>query len=754
MSVVGTSVTRKDGIGKATGAARYADDLSFPGMLHGRTIRSTVPRGRVRSVRVADEPTGLTVCDWRDIPHRNVVALIEDDQPYLVEREVRHVAEPILLLAHEHTEALRQARVTVEYETGGAEHDAPVLDPLRSTRALKTLVIEKGDLPRGLREADHVIEGTYRTGHQEHVYIEPNAVIAVPEDDGVVIHGSLQCPFYVHKALRSLLGPDRHVRVVQTETGGGFGGKEEYPSMIAGHAALLALKSGRPVKMIYDREEDMLATTKRHPSIVRHRTGVTRDGRLTAMEIEVVLDGGAYVTLSPVVLSRGGIHAAGPYRCDHTRIDARAMFTNTPPNGAFRGFGAPQTQFAMEVHMDRIAEALGIDAVELRRRNALRPGDTTATGQRLAADCSALAVLDAAVERSRYHQARRRAAGTARGVGLALFYHGSGFTGSGELKLESKAALQLTERGVRVLVSSTEIGQGTRTMHAQIVADALGVPYDAVEIAQPDTTVVPDSGPTVASRTCMVVGKILQRCAEEMRARLGRLSPAEYLARHGPLTVVKQHEPPAWLEWDEARYRGDAYATYAWACDVAEVEVDPDTYEIRPLRITAVQEIGKAIHPALARGQIEGGTAQGIGFATIERVVMRDGAMANAQLTNYTIPTTLDTPAMDVVILENPFADGPFGAKGLGELPIDGPAPAVINAVRSLGIDVREIPATPEVVMLAARGARAQAEALAHATAFGHGPATRVQDAAPVTDGEETRERPDTAIAAEMGAGG
>ena len=752
MSVVGQSVKRKDGIGKATGRTRYADDLVFPGMLHARTIRATIPCGRIRSIKLDFDTAGFVICDWRDVPGRNIVALIEDDQPCLVEREVRHLAEPVLLLAHEDRERLLAARVEIEYERDAE----PVLDPLRSERALKKILIEKGEVARGFAQADVVVEGTYRTGHQEHVYIEPNGVVAVPDGEGgVTVHGSIQCPFYVDRALRVMLGEGRGVRVVQTETGGGFGGKEEFPSVIAGHAALLALKAGRPVKLVYDRGEDMLATTKRHPSIVRHRTGVTRDGRLTAMEVEVVMDGGAYVTLSPVVLSRGAIHAAGPYFCEHTRIDARSMFTNTPPNGAFRGFGAPQTQFAVEVHMERIAEALGMDPVALREKNALREGDTTATGQVLRADCSAHEVLREAVRRSDFHRKRKRYAGTNRGIGLALFYHGSGFTGSGELKLGSLATLELTERGVRLLVSSTEIGQGTRTMHAQIVADALGIPYEDVEVPYPDTAVVPDSGPTVASRTCMVVGRILQHCAEEMRARLGSLTPAEYMRAHGPLAVTRRYEPPGWIRWDEVRYRGDAYATFAWGCDVAEVEMDPDTYEVRPLRLTAVQEIGKAIHPALARGQIEGGTAQGLGFALLEQVVMRGGGMANAQLTNYTIPTTLDTPAMDVAIVENPYPEGPFGAKGLGELPIDGPAPAVVNAIRSLGIDAREVPATPEVVMLAARGARAEAERLAHAYAYGAPPAARdPAQAAPVREGEETRGRDDDATAARMGAGG
>jgi len=708
-AAVGQNVSRKDGIGKANGRARYADDLVFPGMLHARTIRSTIPAGELRGVRLDFDLAGFTVVDHRDIPAggRNVVALLQDDQPCLVEREIRHAAEPVLLLAHESREALLGARVTLD-----EARSEPVFDPLLSPKELKTILIEKGDVAKAFTRAAHIVEGEYRTGHQEHVYIEPNGVIAVPEDGGITVHGSIQCPYYVHKALEVLLGPSIRVRVVQTETGGGFGGKEEYPSMIAAHAALLALKAGRPVKLVYDREEDLIATTKRHPSIVRHRTALRKDGRLSAMEIEVIMDGGAYVTLSPVVLSRGAIHAAGPYRCDNIRIAARAMFTNTPPNGAFRGFGAPQTQFAVEVHMERIAEALSMDPVTLRERNALRPGDTTATGQVLGPDTSAIAVLKAAVKKSGIRRKRLLFAAEAdgtparRGIGLSLFYHGSGFTGSGELKLASRAAVELTATGVRVLTSSTEIGQGTRTMHAQIVADALGIPYEQVEVATPDTALVPDSGPTVASRTCMVVGRILERAAEELRATLNGVPPAEYYRRHGPHRVTKQYEQPDWIQWDEIAYRGDAYATYGWGCNVAEVAFDPDTWTITPKRITAVIDLGKAIHPALATGQIEGGTAQGLGYGLLERVVMRDGVMANAQLTNYIIPTTLDTPPIDVVILENPYPGGPFGAKGLGELPIDGPAPAIVNAIRHLGVDIRSIPADPESVMEAACGLR------------------------------------------------
>jgi CO/xanthine dehydrogenase Mo-binding subunit len=695
---VGTNVLRKEGADKVTGRARYLDDLSFPDVLVARTIRSTISSGEIADIRFNFDPDGFVIVDHRDIPGRNIVALIEEDQPCLAERIVRHVAEPILLLAHRDRDRLMTAEVAIEYTP-----TTPNYDPERSVITFKRLAIEKGDIAAGMAAADTVVEGEYRTGHQEQLYIETNAVVAVPGPaGGITVYGSMQCPYYVHRALKVLLGlPDDKVRVVQTETGGGFGGKEEYPSVIAGHAALLAWKAGRPVKLVYDRVEDMLATTKRHPAIVRHRTGVKRDGRLTAMEIDVVLDGGAYATLSAVVLSRGLIHASGPYRCDHVRIRGRATMTNTPPNGAFRGFGAPQTQFAVEVHMDRIADALGLDPVRVRQVNALRPGDTTATGQRLGTDCSALAVLREAVKRTDFKRRRRALKGTNRGIGLSLFFHGSGFTGGGEVKLASRVSLALTERGAEIFVGSTEIGQGTRTMLAQIVADTLGVPYEGVDVHAADTAAVPDSGPTVASRTCMIVGRLLQRAAEQMRARLGRLPPREYLRKHGALVITTEYEKPSQIAWDDDRYLGDAYESYGWACDVVEVEVDPVTWQARPVAFTTVHEIGKAIHPMLAIGQIEGGSSQGLGYALLEEVAMRDGRMANNQLTNYIIPTTLDTPHLDVVILENPYPGGPFGAKGVGEMPIDGPAPAVLNALRHAGIDLREIPATPEKIMAA-----------------------------------------------------
>ncbi|HEX6064564.1 MAG TPA: molybdopterin cofactor-binding domain-containing protein, partial [Longimicrobiales bacterium] len=606
------------------------------------------------------------------------------------------------LLAHADRDILSNVEVKL-----ACEQEPAVLSLAEATELQAELLIEKGDVAQGFAEADLILEGEYHTGHQEQLYIETNGVIAVPEAGGIVIYGSLQCPYYVHRALMRLLDlPAGKVRIIQTETGGGFGGKEEYPSMIAGHAALLALKAQRPVKIIYDRTEDMLATTKRHPFIIRHKTGVKRDGTLTAQQIEILADGGAYVTLTPVVLSRGCIHASGPYRCAHVRVHGRALATNTPPNGAFRGFGAPQTLFAVEVQMDRIAQALAMDPVALRRRNALRPGDTTATGSVLKQDCSALEVLEEAVRRSdflsKWRSLREQDGRVRKGIGLSLYYHGAGFTGGGEVKLASRATLAVAEHGVNVLVGSTEIGQGTRTILAQIVADTLDIPVNDVHTALPDTSAVPDSGPTVASRTCMVVGGILRRCALELKEKLGELTPQQYFQAHGPLLVTEEYAPPPGLVWDEETYQGDAYGAFAYACDVAEIEIDMTTYEVRPTHMTVVQEIGKAIHPVLLAGQVEGGTAQGIGYALLENVVMQDGAMANPSLTDYIVPTTLDTPPMDVHIMERPYEHGPFGAKGVGELPIDGPAPALVNAIRYAGFEVNAIPVLPE--HLAAHG--------------------------------------------------
>jgi CO/xanthine dehydrogenase Mo-binding subunit len=761
-NALGKPIPRKEGRKKVTGAALYVDDLKFEGMLHGVTVRSSIARGRIKSISFEQppaDPTGgdsdlipwheFTIVTAKDIPGENYVALILNDQPYLADEVVNHPEEPIVLLAHHDKYLLEEARrnVRIEYE------EMPSLLSLEDSLAQKEIIwgednvfkkflVNKGDVDDVWARADFVVEGEYETGAQEQLYIETNGAIAIAnKDEGVTVWGSMQCPYYVHKALIKLFGlPEEKIRVIQTETGGGFGGKEEYPSLISGHAALLAWKSGKPVKMIYDRAEDMVATTKRHPSRSRHKTAVTKDGKLLAMEIDFVIDGGAYCTLSPVVLSRGTIHAAGPYSCPHVRIHSRAVATNVPPHGAFRGFGAPQSIFALERHLDRVAKTVGISPEEFRRRNFIKKGETTATNQVIRENVDLEGLMHRAFELTDYHAKRERFArenagsadvlvrngranvrtGTSvlpamrKGIGFATFMHGAGFTGSGEVYLQSVVGAEATADGhVKILAASTEIGQGTNTIFAQIASEALGIDYDLIEVVQPDTAQVPNSGPTVASRTAMIVGKLVESAVRGLKQTLvgsgllkDRFSQIEfqnacrkYIEKFGKLQSTSQYQPPPGVRWDDEKYEGDAYGAFAWAVYVAEVSYDPLTFEAHVDDFVAVQEVGRVINPTLAAGQIEGGVAQAIGFTLYENVVWQNGRMANGQMTNYIMPTAADLPPIRVYFEENPYAFGPGGAKGIGELPMDGPAPAILNAIEhATGVSFNRIPLMPELI--------------------------------------------------------
>jgi CO/xanthine dehydrogenase Mo-binding subunit len=737
---IGRPLPRKEGREKVTGQARYVDDLNLPGMIYGATVRSPAPRGRITALRFDDGIpwSEFTIVTAKDIPGKNHVELILHDQPYLADGVVNHPEEPVLLLAHPDKYLLEKARRAVHIEI----EPLPAIFTLDESLAcrqviwgqdnvFKSFLMEKGNVDDALARSDVVIvEGEYHTGAQEQLYIETNGMIAqaVP-GESVTVWGSMQCPYYVHKALVPLFGlPKEKVRVIQTETGGGFGGKEEYPSMIAGHAALLAWKAGVPVKLIYDRAEDMVATTKRHPSRTRIRTAVTHDGQLVAQDIDFVLDGGAYATLSAVVLSRGTIHAPGPYFCPNVRVRSKVVATNAPPHGAFRGFGAPQSTFAMERHLNKVAQAVGLAPDELRRRNFLRQGQTTATGQVINEPVDLDRLLAVACEMSGYHAKvpqfaeHNKTSRMKKGMGFATFMHGAGFTGSGEEYLASVASAQATAEGVVcVLVANTEIGQGANTVFSQIAAEALSIPFEQVEIVRPDTGLVPNSGPTVASRTTMVVGKLVESAALGLKEKLlaSGLLPegyraadfsaacARYHAQHGPLQHSAKYQAPPGIHWDDQKYQGDAYGTYAWAVYVAEVTVDTLTYEVCVDDFTAVQEVGRVIHPVLAAGQIEGGVAQGIGYALSENVVWEKGRMINGQMTNYIMPTSADVPRIRVHFEESPYAYGPGGAKGIGELPLDGTAPAVANAIENaLGVAVDRIPCSPEALMELAEQSR------------------------------------------------
>jgi CO/xanthine dehydrogenase Mo-binding subunit len=736
---------RREGPSKLTGAAKYTDDLVFPGAWYGATIRSTEPRARLVAIELDPEAdwSSVVVVTAADIPGENLVSAIKEDQPVLVPvgGEIRHHAEPVALLAAADRATLRSLRSRIRLVT---EPLPPVFDPERSDHLFAQYEIATGDLDAGFAGADIVVEGEYRVGHQEQLYIENQAMIAVPaEDGGIAVHGSLQCPYYVHRALRKALDLNAsQARVVQAETGGGFGGKEEYPSILAIHAALLARKCGRPVRMIYERHEDLAATTKRHPAVVRHRTGVKADGTLVAQDVEIVMDGGAYCTLTPVVLSRGALHSGGPYRCPNVRIRAKATRTNTPPNGAMRGFGAPQVEFAVETQLNRIADRLGISPAAIRRRNAYEAGDTTPTGGVLRESVAAQEVLRRAVEAGEFERIRavtagaaaeRRGSGevppgrlrsgaarTASGIGLALGWHGAGFTGSGEVHIGSVASVELTDDArIRVLIASTEMGQGTSTIFPMMVAGELGLAPDAVEMAPVDTAEVLDSGPTVASRTAMVVGGLCIAAARRLRAEVegrhdGRPFAEVYredAAGHGRTRIDQQFEPYPGVDFDDATYRGDAYPAFGWAACVAMVDVDLDTGEVAVTDVVAADDVGRVIHPILCEGQVEGGTLQAIGYATLEEIKVEDGRYLNDRLATYIIPTAIDAPSMTTILVEAPFSGAPHGAKGVGELPMDVGAPAVVAAIHdATGVWVTELPATPERILAALEAAAGVAD--------------------------------------------
>jgi len=762
------------------GSTRYTADISYDGMLHGAVVRAPLAHGRIKSIRrrhdVGVDWSRVVYATAEDIPGKRHVQMIEADMPFLAWDEVLYKGEPVALVAASTPQEVEAARRAVEVE----------MEPLPMLLTLEELVqrhqrddpdsnddlhelsrwhIGRGDVAGELARADVVLEDCYTTPHQEQAYLETNAVIAVPEGDGCMrVEGSLQCPFYVAPAVAGMLDTDLdHLHAKALPMGGAFGGKEDFPSLLAGHAALLALLSGKPVRIVLGRAEDVAYTTKRHPSWTRIKAGATRDGKLCGVAIDIVFDGGAYVTMSPVVLSRGAIHAPGAYLWQAAQINAVAYRSHTPPNGAFRGFGVPQTIYAIESHIDRLARACGMAPHELRLKNRLRPGDLTATNQELDDTVASREVLEAALELSGFEEKHRawgetargrkdpedpegppRAGAaatnnTARGIGLAYYWHGAGFTGGGEARIAGRVALDLQSDGLaHIRVSSTEMGQGSHTVLPQIVAETLGVPAEKVVVDPPDTAFVPDSGPTVASRTTMIVGSELATCAREARARLleataQRLGKdARDLTLEGGHVVegderlggvseliqlalteageprwefTSQHQLAPHIEWDEATHTGDAYATYAWGCTIAEVEVDLDIYEVRVPRVWVAVDVGRAVNPTLARGQVEGGTLQALGYALSEEVGVRpDGGLLRDRFQTYILPTTLDSPTIQVQLIEVPYPRGPGGAKGLGEMPMNGGAPAVANAIEhALGVRVRDLPISPEKIYIATR---------------------------------------------------
>ncbi len=734
---LGKSVPRREGLAKVRGEAQFVDDLPREGVWFGATVRADVPHARLLQVALDDrfDWDRVVVVTAHDIPGENTAPVVQRDQPSLAENLIRYCGQPVALVAAPDHELLAAALEHIELHTAPLQPVFDIDDALHRQVAVygtdnvfRTIEITKGDAEAALGAADFVIEGEYHSGAQEHAYLEPQGIQAEWTGDGVTIRGSMQCPFYLVHAIAGLLDlPQENVRVIPSFAGGAFGGKDDFPILLGGHAALLAWKARRSIRLIYEREEDMRYTSKRHPARIRHRTGFASDGRLLAMQIEIVLDGGAFSTMSPLVLSRAAIHAAGPYRCNDIHISARAVATNHPPRGAFRGFGAPQALFAVETHLDYCAGKLGIDVLDLRRKNLVRPGQTLATGQKLGDDASAAEVLERALRESNfvdrrvqyavYNQqagSRRKAARfKRRGIGLALFMHGTGLSVHEEILFHSGVALRGNRDGsITALTSQVEVGQGTLTIVAQLAAYGLELPVACIRTELPDTNEHPDSGP-MASRTATVIGGLLiaagRRFRIEVEKRHGgplrdpnafQSAVADLVARDSLPMVREDYTPPPEMKWDEQLHQGDAYPTYTWSCCVVALETNVLTGEVTVLDVTAVQDVGRVINPMLATGQVHGGVVQGLGWALSETIAWDHGIMVNADLTDYAIPTASDAPPIRAIFLEHPQRHAPHGAKGLGELPMEGPAPAVANALRNaLGIDFTEVPLTPEIIL-------------------------------------------------------
>ncbi|MFZ5467936.1 MAG: xanthine dehydrogenase family protein molybdopterin-binding subunit [Myxococcota bacterium] len=749
-AVVSTPASRVDAVDKVKGVARYVDDLEFPGMLHCKVVTSAHPHAEILSIDVSEaaaSPGVFCVLTAKDIPGENQIGVATSDQPLLVETKARMMADRLALVAADTPQNARAAakKVKVEYrvlptvsdvEAALAEGAVPIHE--KGNLLAKKQVV-KGDPAAGWAESKVVVEGTYSTGYQEHAYLENNGVVAVPEQDGMLtVYASAQCPFYIQKAVARVLGKDlAAIRCIQATTGGAFGGKEDYPSEPAACAALLAHVTGRPVKLVYDRTEDILWSSKRHPMKVVHRMGLDETGRITACEVKLYCDAGAYNGLSAVVAERANATALGPYRVPHVRVDTFVVYTNNLFGGAFRGFGSPQVTFAMESQLDEAAAKLGLSPAEIRRKNLLVVGDATATSQVLPESVGALESLELALKKSAFERKRAELAAfnahsrdVKKGIGIGCCMYGCCLHAGGQFLEGSGSLLHIRPDGsVNVAIGGTEIGQGAFTVVAQLAAEELGCTLSAVRVVPVNTDLVPDSGPTVASRTTVMSGNAVLDAARELKSRMREVAakkldvPVEkLLARDGELfaegaplkrlsfkevakacyerkvnlTAEGWFAPPR-KEWNEVMGVGEAYSVYCFATQIAEVTVDLRSGRVIVDHVTAAHDVGRAINPATLTGQIEGGIVQGLGWAVMEELKVVDGRCQNPNFTDYLIPSAPDAPSVDAILVEQPWSKGPYGAKGVGEPSLIPVAAAVANAVSfACAHRFTHVPLTPE----------------------------------------------------------
>ncbi|MDA3846488.1 MAG: xanthine dehydrogenase family protein molybdopterin-binding subunit [Vallitaleaceae bacterium] len=693
MSDISRSINKVDNDEKITGKAVYIDDIKLENMLYAKTVRAEITSGTIIGRHYPEMPTDYHIVDYLDIPGNNYVKIIFEDMPVFVKDKVGYYGEPIALVVGPDKQVILDiiSQIVFEYDA-----IAPIYDYVDSVIHYD---YEKGVGEAVFEPANRVIEYTYETGYQEHVYIEPQGVIGDTDGDKISVYGSIQCPYYVKNALINTLGMDeKKVRVVQTTTGGAFGGKEEFPSLIACQVAVAVKKIGKPIKLIYNRVEDMAYTTKRHPSTIRMEAAIDEQNNILGFRAHVSLDGGANIGLSSVVLQRAMIAATGVYNINNLAISGDVYRTNTVPTGAFRGFGAPQMIFAVEMFIHHIAKELGIDPLILRNKYMAKQGDSTSTSghfrdpiimKDMIARAKELADYDHKIKLYGEHMPTKDMPG----IGMSWFLHGCGFTGSGEQK-HIKAVVRLHKDVgdiVTVLVAAVDMGQGIKTTMRKLVAHVLELPIEQVIMHNPDTDLVPDSGPTVASRTLMIVGALVSQAAEKLKEN--------WLAGKEQIFEEK-YKQPKYIQWDEESFQGNAYPGYSWGVNIVEVAVSPVTYEVTLKGTWSVYDVGKAIDERIIMGQADGGLLQGISYGMLEVMENKDGMVQQKTVTDYIIPTASDTVNMITELMDNPFELGPFGAKGAGELTLIGGAPAVALAIENaIGKSVTKIPVTPEYIM-------------------------------------------------------
>ena len=701
---IGDRIVRVDAVQKARGEAVYVCDMTLPDMQYAYMVRSTIARGRIKAIHVPELPEGYYFISAKDIPAqgKNELWMIAKDWRCFAEDYVLYVGETIGLVVGPDRSVLKRlaAQIKIDYEeqTPAVTIDDGIhcvggpMFPEKNSNVKCELFCEKGrPMDEVFAEADEVFEETIETPYQEHVHLETNSAIADMEDGKFIFYASAQCPFYIRKSIAGLLDiPYDDIIVRQCTTGGAFGGKEHFPDVLCGALLVAENKIRKPIKMVFDREEDTQFSVKRHPSKCIYKTAV-KDGKITGVYGHIYYNCGAYLSSSYVVLQRGVFHGNGVYTFDNTSLKGEGIGTNMFPSCAFRGFGAPQTLFAIETHLDHLAHHLGVDPLEFKMQYLAKKGDETTTNGHIIEEVKLPEMLDVITRESDYwRKAKEYKPGCGRGIGIALYNHGGAFTGNGEQAIiKAHARLVKTGDRVSIQVGSTEMGQGFKTSLRKICAATLGVSIDQIEYLDPDTSKVVDSGPTAASRSTMIVGRLVERAAQEMKERWSE----------GDFTTEVEYEHPDGYPWDQATFRGDAYLGYGWGVACVEVEVDKLTNEVKTLGVWSSHEIGKAIDELIVHGQINGGILQSLGYGSMEKLEVKGGRFKQKSMSDYVIPTSMDFPKQFYHIQENPYPWGPYGAKGMGELVFNGASAAYVDAVeRALNTRFTSIPIPPEAI--------------------------------------------------------